>query len=125
MACTWGESMRGILTVAPIQGSHVSASVMTSHDQSTVETIVDALAVTRLTRLFQEDDVWPILEIRKAYLAKAGDSRWTDLAECPFCLGVWMAAGVVAARYLWPRGWPVVARILAGSAVAGHLGQLG
>lgn len=90
-----------------------------------VETVIDALAVARLTRLFQEDDVWPVLEIRKAYLAEAGDSRWADLVECPFCLGIWIAAGVVAARYLWPRGWPIVARILAGSAVAGHLGQLG
>jgi len=88
---------------------------------SAVEVVVDALAVHRLTRLVQDDEVWPMPELREAYLRRVGDSRWADLASCPWCLSVWIAGGVVAARLLFPRAWPWIARVLAGSATAGHL----
>lgn len=89
------------------------------------ETVVDALAVARLTRLWQEDDVWPMPELRSAFLARVGDSRLADLEACPFCASVWVAALVALARWRWPRAWPIIARIAVGSAVAGHLAELG
>jgi hypothetical protein len=68
-----------------------------------VELIVDALAVHRLTRLAQDDEVWPVPELREASLRRVGDGRWADLASCPWCVSVWIAGGVVAARLLFPR----------------------
>lgn len=92
---------------------------------SATETVIDAIAVARLVRLLQEDDVWPMPELRDVAMRKAGDSRWADLAQCPFCLGVWVAALVVVLRIRFPRIWPYVARILGGSSAAGYLSQLG
>lgn len=88
------------------------------------DTVIDALAVARLTRLVQQDDVWPMPEVRRAVLARAGASRWGDLVDCPYCLAVWIAAAVAGARALFPRAWPVAARVLATAAVAGHLAQV-
>ena len=86
-----------------------------------LDTALDLLAVHRLTKLAQDDEVWPVRELREAFLRRAGDSRWADLATCPWCAGMWLAAGVAVARWRFPRIWSVFARILAGSAVAGHL----
>jgi hypothetical protein len=91
---------------------------------SVLEVAVDALAVHRLTKLLQDDEVWPVRELREAYLARVGDTRWADLATCPWCLSWWVALAVIAARHRWPRAWPWIARALAGSAVAGHLAHL-
>ena len=88
------------------------------------ETIVDAVAVHRLTKLWQDDEVWPMPELREAFLRRAGDTRWADLESCPWCASVWIAVGVVIARRLFPRAWPVVARVLAYSAAAGHLARI-
>jgi hypothetical protein len=89
-----------------------------------VEVAVDALAVARLTKLVQDDEVWPVKEGREAFERWAGDSRWADLASCPWCASWWIALLVIAARHRWPRAWSWIARALAGSAVAGHLAQL-
>lgn len=91
---------------------------------SATEAVIDAIAVARLTRLLQQDDVWPLPELRSVAMANAGDTRWADLVHCVWCLSVWVSCGVIVARHLFPREWPWVARALAGSAVAGHLAQL-
>ncbi len=88
------------------------------------ETVVDALAVARLTKLLQEDQVYPMPEIRDALMARWSDRRWADLIDCPWCLSVHLAAGVALARWKFPRAWPVLARILAGSQVTGTLAEL-
>lgn len=91
---------------------------------SATEAVIDMVAVHRLTKLVQDDEVWPMPELREWYLAKVGDSRWADLASCPFCLSMWLAAAVSIARLCWPRSWSLMSRVLAGSAVAGHLAHL-
>lgn len=91
---------------------------------NTTETAVDVLAAARLTKLIQDDEVYPMPELRAAFLAKVGESRWADLESCPYCLSMWMAAGVAFARWRFPRAWPVMARILAGSQVTGTLSTL-
>jgi hypothetical protein len=88
------------------------------------ETVVDFLAVARLTRLAQDDEVWPLPELRAAFLAKVGDSRWADLTSCPWCASFHLAAVVALLRWRYPRAWSVLARVLAGSAVTGHLAEL-
>ncbi len=89
------------------------------------ETAVDVLAVARLTKLWQDDEVWPMPELRSAFLARVGDSRLADLESCPWCASVWLAAFVALLRWRFPRGWPVLARVLAASQVTGHLAQVG
>lgn len=123
--------MRAVGTVDWTQlGSHSERSVAYSRSMiltrptSATETIIDAVTVARLVRLIQQDDVWPMLELRHWWLARTGDTRWADLALCPFCLGTHVAALVALARYRWPNSWPWIARVLVGSAVAGHLAQL-
>lgn len=85
------------------------------------ELAVDALAVARLSRLLQDDEVWPALEAREAFERWAGDTRWTDLASCKWCISMWLAAGVTFLRWRFPRAWPVLGRILAASAVTGYV----
>lgn len=46
----------------------------------------------------------------------------TTLVNCPWCVGVYAAAGVSLARAVAPVSWRAVARALALSAVAGELG---
>lgn len=41
------------------------------------------------------------------------------LVTCPWCTGMWVAFGVVAARRFVPRAWSPLAKALALSAVAG------
>lgn len=41
------------------------------------------------------------------------------LVTCPWCAGMWVALGVVAARRLLPRAWEPLAEALALSAAAG------
>lgn len=91
---------------------------------SATETVIDLVAVARLVRLLQQDDVWPIMEARQWFLAKTGKSRISDLATCPFCLGMWFGGLVVVLRVRFPRQWPLIARVLAGSEMAGHLAAL-
>jgi hypothetical protein len=81
----------------------------------------DALACYRLTRLATLDSLPPVKRTRDKVLTRWGDSEWSELAVCPWCLSVWLAAGVVAARTIAPRTWTPVARVLAYSAVTGWL----
>lgn len=92
---------------------------------SGMEAAIDALAVARLTHLLQVDEVWPMPELRTAFLRKVGDSRWEMLASCPWCASVWVAAGVAGMRAAFPRAWPWIARGLAASLVTGKLEELG
>lgn len=89
-----------------------------------LDAAVDALAVARLTHLLQEDDVYPILEVRSAFLDKAGESRIGDLARCGWCLSMWLGPLVLLARHRFPRAWPLVARVLAFSYITGKLESL-
>src|SRR5690606_29799505 len=81
------------------------------------EVAVDALATHRLVRLLQRDTLPPVARARERVIAE-GPEWAADLADCPWCLGVWVAAGVVAAREVAPRQWGVIARVLAMSSVA-------
>lgn len=91
---------------------------------SAAEVVIDAVAVYRLTRLLQRDTVPPVAEIREWLMEHYSDRRWAELLDCPWCASVWIAALVALARWRFPRAWPVLARVLAGSAVTGLLGQL-
>jgi Protein of unknown function (DUF1360) len=87
-----------------------------------VDLAVDALAVYRLTRLATVD-TFPV-----AAAARERVTRWAretdrasieELIHCPWCIGFWIATGVVLARAGLPRSWSPAARALALSAAAG------
>lgn len=99
--------------------------------------IVDALATDRLTRLATTDVISE--PVRMAILRRTGAEpppgeddptaqevvesmadppRLATLVTCRWCAGIWIAAGVSAARTTVPRAWQPVARGLALSSVA-------
>lgn len=81
---------------------------------------IDALACHRLTRLIIEDSLFdrPRSSMQRA-LRAGGHTKLLELADCPWCVSVWCAFGIVAARRYAPRAWPPVARALAAASVAG------
>lgn len=108
----------------------------------------DALAAYRLTKLATDD---AITEDPRRWLVERA-YRWSyrvlpvnaegaptaiDLVEldddppklailltCRWCMGVWVAAGVTAARLVAPRPWRIAARGLAVSAAAALIAGL-
>lgn len=81
---------------------------------------VDAAAAYRLTRLVTTDRISDPL--REAIGRRWPESRLDVLVNCPWCTGVWVAAGVQAASTFAPRAWRPVARALAVAAIAGVAG---
>ena len=83
---------------------------------------VDALASYRVTRLLVSDGI--VDRQRDALvdrLRRRGHRKLVELSECPWCIGFWVACGVVAARRVVPRAWSPVAEAFAFSAVSGLL----
>lgn len=110
--------------------------------------VIDALAAYRLTRLVTADTITEPVRlalVEDAYHAvarqlpevQAGATveervaaddedppKLATLLTCRWCAGVWVAAGVMAARRLAPRQWGVVADGLAISAAAALVAAL-
>lgn len=84
-------------------------------------TVVDALAVFRVTRLIVEDEI--TADLRSAWFERhdPAATKLGYLVTCPWCTGFWVSAAVVAARAAAPKAWNPVAKVLALSAVAGIL----
>jgi len=95
------------------------------------ELAIDALATYRLTRLIVDDTI--LNPLREPFLDRQYDKLFdqnkdpehtvnlVSLLSCRWCVGMWVGAGVVVARTVFPRQWGPVARALAFSAVAGLL----
>lgn len=92
--------------------------------QPALDAAVDALAIARITHLIQQDDVWPLPEVRAAFLRKVGDSRLQDLIGCPYCLSPYVATAVLVARARAPRVWGWIAKAAAASYITGKLESL-
>jgi hypothetical protein len=83
------------------------------------EDVLDALAVYRIVRFIQRDS---LIETQREQVINrwgGGHLRLGELLQCPWCLSIWVAAGVVIARAGAPRVWGKIARGLAFSAGAG------
>lgn len=84
--------------------------------------IVDGLAVYRLTRLAIVDTLPPVRAARERILQRLPVTSWqAELLTCPWCLSVWIGAGVLLVRRT--RLWRAAAFVLAGSAVSGALSE--
>jgi hypothetical protein len=109
-----------------------------------IDLVMEALALYRLTRLVTKDAITQGLRdaVERAERERvsapdhdkvAAAVRWgeevaevgprTYLVNCPWCASVWLAVGVAIARRVAPLPWRLAARVLAGSAVAGALGE--
>jgi len=82
------------------------------------------LAVFRATRLLQRDDVPPLPAWRAKLMDRYGSSVWSALLDCPWCLSVWVAAGLLLLRSACPRVAQPLITVLASSAVAGVVTEL-
>ena len=92
-----------------------------------LDLLTDALAVKRLTRLVTEDTITEPLrnEIFKRFGPPETSRGVSFGVTCPHCVSIWLAAGVVTARIVFPRAWSVTARGLALSAVTSLLAERG
>lgn len=79
---------------------------------------VDALATWRITSLLLSDSLPPLPRLRDAWRRRWGDRAPAELAECPRCLSVWVAAAVLTARLTAPAAWSPVSLVCAWSVVA-------
>lgn len=82
---------------------------------------VQAAAAYRLTRLLQVDSLPPLPAVRSWLITRYPDHPLIELVSCPWCLGFWVSAGVVAADAMAPKLWRPLALALALSAAVGHL----
>jgi hypothetical protein len=112
-----------------------------------LELLVDAVAAYRLTRLVTADDItapirdaiveWSYDRLPDVEVERSGGETWSDVAiadpdapklatliTCRWCTGVWVGAGVVAARRLTPRAWQPLAEALSLAAAAALVAAL-
>ena len=68
---------------------------------------VGVVAAARLTRLVTKDHWPPMAWARRKYVEVTGDSEWSVLAECPFCVAPYVVAAEDLTRLA--AGWHLVA----------------
>lgn len=56
--------------------------------------LVGIVSAARLTRLLVQDDFPPIRWVRDRWDAALGDSSWTMLLHCHWCMGAWTTLAV-------------------------------
>lgn len=84
-----------------------------------LDDIVDALATHRLTKLVIDDKITEDLR-EKLFEKYPPESTKTGYwATCPWCVSMWVGAGVVAARTIAPRAWRPLSYALAFSSIVG------
>ena len=80
---------------------------------------VNALAAYRITRFIQQDTFPPVKAFRAYVWDRWSRSLLAEAIECPWCLGFWIAIGVIAADHFATEPWRIIASVLATSAVIG------
>lgn len=90
-----------------------------------VSLTTDALACYRITRLLVEDAILDTpRRALKRRLMRGQHTKLLELVGCPWCVSVYVAAGIVAARRVAPVLWGPLAAGLACSAVTGLIAEL-
>ena len=81
--------------------------------------LVDITAVYRLTKLAIDDEI--LYDIREKVFERfpPEDSKIGYLFTCPWCMSIWMGAGVFALRKVCPETADYVSAVLAASAITG------
>lgn len=66
---------------------------------------VAVVSTARTARLLTWDDFPPVQWVRDRYLAAVGDSPWSKLAQCAFCLAPYLSVGMIAWIWLSDLHW--------------------
>lgn len=79
---------------------------MSDHSTQTyiLATIVGLFSIARTARLLNFDDFPPVKWLRDKAIAKL-PVKWTDIAECSFCLAPYLTAGMIGWAYLSDLHW--------------------
>lgn len=85
--------------------------------------IVDSLAVFRLTKLVNDDEITADLRDKILERFHPEDTKIGYLITCPWCVSIWAGGAVALARELAPRPWNVVASALAFSSITGLVAE--
>jgi hypothetical protein len=85
---------------------------------NSLKLLVNSLAAFRITRLVTQDTITG--KIRERLIEKFGEeSPLSELIQCNWCTGVWVAGGVTVASRLFPKTWEKTATMLAYAAITG------
>lgn len=93
---------------------------------STTDLVLGAAATARLARLATRDTIFD--RPRLAYVRRmdrTGHPKLAELAVCPWCISVWLGAGVALAAHKKVPGYQWATAALAFSMAAGVLNELG
>ena len=85
-----------------------------------------AAATARLARLVTRDSIFDAPRLR--YLRAMDDSghpKMAELAVCPWCISMWIGAGVALAGHAKVPGYRLATSALAFSLAAGVINELG
>jgi hypothetical protein len=83
-------------------------------------TAVTVMSAARITRLLTFDEFPPMKWIRDRYDDLTGESDWNLLFHCPYCMGFWVALGVILWGYLsgFDTAWWLGNGVFAGAYLA-------
>jgi len=85
--------------------------------------LTDALAVYRLTKLVNDDEIFADARDRLLARFPPEEHKFGYLLTCPWCVSIYMGGAVALARAAAPRKWDVLAQALAFSAVTGLVNE--
>ena len=88
--------------------------------------VLGAAATARLARLVTRDTIFDTPRLRYVQaMDRTGHPKLAELAVCPWCISMWIGAGVAVAADRDTPGFDVAAAALAFSLAAGVINELG
>lgn len=87
--------------------------------------VLGAAATARLSRLVTQDSIFDRPRLRYVQrMDREGHERLAELAVCPWCISVWIGAGVAIACHARVPGYRLATSALAYSLAAGIINEL-
>ena len=90
---------------------------------SEISFLVDGLAVFRLTKLVNDDEIFADVRDKLLDRFPPESTKLGYLITCPWCVSIYTGLAAALARELAPRPWNVVASALAFSAATGLVAE--
>jgi hypothetical protein len=87
--------------------------------------VLGAAATARLARLVTQDSIVDAPRLRYVQrMDRSGHPKLAELAVCPWCISVWIGAGVALAGHARVPGYRLATSALAYSLAAGVINEL-